>query len=97
GLPAAVGHVLQVVRVGQMIDAGQYAAKRLAGGGDAAGGNGAEANTVITSLSSHEHVTVSFAARPVKSERDLERGIHCLGARIGEEHVIETGGRELRD
>jgi hypothetical protein len=39
----------------------------------------------------------AFAVHVVIGERDLERGVDRLRAGIGEEHVVETCGRERRD
>ena len=97
GLAAAEGVVLEVVGVGQVIDARQHAAERLAVGRNAADRDAAEADAVIAALAADQHVAVPFAARAVVGEGDLQRGIDRLGARVGEEHVVEAVRRKLRD
>ena len=97
-LAAAEGVVLQVVRVRQVIHAGQHAgAEHLAVGDDAADRDAAEADAVIALLAADEPRALRLAAHAVIADGDLQRRVHGLGSGIHEEHVIEIAGRELRD
>ncbi len=87
----------QVVRVLQVIDTRQGRAEELAVVDHAAHGDAAEADTVIAALAADEALARGFAAHAMPGQRDLERGVHGLGARIREEHVIEAGRRQLDD
>src|SRR5262249_5333518 len=54
----------------------------------------AEADAVVAALAPDQAGARAFAAHVVIGERDLERGVHRLRARIAEEHVVEVAGRE---
>src|SRR6185295_13227297 len=56
----------------------------------------AEVDAVITALAADEAEALRFAARAVVGERDLERGIDRLGARVGEEHAREARRSDAR-
>ena len=97
GLALAEGLVLAVVGRRQVIDAGQQRAEEFAVVDDAADRDAAEADTVIAALAPDQAGARAFAAHVVIGERDLERGVDRLRARIAEEHVIEIGGRKRGD
>ena len=80
-----------------MVDAGEQRAEMLAVVDDAADRDAAEADAVIAALAADQAGAGAFAAHVVIGERDLERGVDRLGARVAEEHVVEIGGRERRD
>src|SRR5262249_59987653 len=64
---------------------------------DAADRRAAEADAVIAALAADEPRARAFAADVVIGERDLERGVDRLRARIREEHMVEAFGRECGD
>ena len=80
-----------------MIDADQQGAELLAVGDNAADRHAAEADAVIAALAADQPHARALAPDFMKSERDLERGVDRLGARIAEEHVIEIAGGERSD
>src|SRR6185312_9882874 len=84
--------------MGEMVHAGQQGARpHPAVRRDAADGDSSEADAVVGALASDEARARALAADAVIADRDLERGVDRLGARIHEEHVIEAGGRDLTD
>ena len=93
-LALAEGLLLAVVGVRQMIDAGEQRAEEFSVGDDAADRDAAEADAVIAALAPDQARARAFAAHVVIGERDLERGIDRLRARIAEEDVVEIAGRE---
>ena len=97
GLALAERLVLAIVGRRQMVDAGQQRAEEFPVVDDAADRDAAEADAVIAALAADQSRARAFAAHVVVCERDLERGVDRLGARIAEEHVIEVAGRERRD
>ena len=90
GLAARVGVVREVVRVRQVVHARQLRAEELAVVDHAAHGDAAEAHAVVAALAADEARARALAAHAVVGERDLERGVHRLRARVGEEHVVEA-------
>src|SRR5499433_2906787 len=94
GLALAEGLVLAVVGRRQMVDAGEQRAEQFAIVDHAADRNAAEADAVVAALAPDQARARAFAAHVVIGERDLERGVHRLRARIAEEHVVEVAGRE---
>src|ERR1700691_4718995 len=95
----ADGERLMLAAIGcrQMIDAGQERAEEFAVVDKAADRNAAEADAMITALAADQAGPAALPADVVVGERDLERGVDRLRARIAEEHPIEIGGRERRD
>ena len=85
----------QVVRVRQVIDARQHRAEELAVVDHAADRDAAEADAVVAALAADQAGARAFAAHAVIGERDLERGVDRLGARVREEHVVEALRRDL--
>ena len=73
----------------QVIDAGQHRPKHLRLFDHAADRDAAEADAVIALFAADQAGALALAAGAVIGQRDLERGIHRLGAGIGEEHVVE--------
>ena len=55
----------------------------------------AETDAVIALLAADQARALGLAAHPVIPDRDLERRVHRLGARIHEERVINAPGSEL--
>ena len=90
GLALREGVALQVERVGQVIDARQQRAEEHPVLDHAADRDAAEADTVIAALATDEPGARALADGPLIGERDLERGIDQLRARVREEHVVEV-------
>ena len=95
-LAAREGVACRVVRVRQVVDAGEQRAEHLAVADDAADRDAAEADAVIAALAADQPRARAFAARAVIGERDLERRVDRFGAGIGEEDVVEALRRDLR-
>ena len=72
-------------------------AERLAVADDAADGDAAEVDAVIALLAADQARLRALALRTPVRARHLERRVRGLGARAGEEHVVEARGRELLD
>src|SRR5262249_58125472 len=89
--------LLAVVGRRQMVDAGEHRAEEFAVVDHAADGDAAEADAVIAALASDQPRARALAAYVVIGERDLERGVDRLRARIAEEHMIEIGRRQRGD
>src|SRR5262249_6281205 len=94
GLAAAERIVLEVVGVLQMIHSGQENAEGLSIPRDAAHRHAAEAYAVVGALPANEPQPMSLAARTVIREGYFERGIDRFGTGVGEEHIIQIGGRQ---
>ncbi len=86
---------LDVVRVDQVIDAGNHrGGPHLAIRHHAADADAAEAHAVVAALAADQPRARGVAFHAVIRQRDLERGVDRLRARVGEEHVIEPRGRD---
>src|SRR5438477_2117490 len=88
------GLLLAIISVRQMVDAGEQRAEMLAVVDDAADRDAAETDAVIAALAADQPGARAAALHVVKCERDLERGVDRLGARIAEEHPVEAARRE---
>src|SRR5206468_4094377 len=97
GLALGEGLFIAVVGVREVIDSAERSPEHLAVRQDAADRDAAEADAVIAALAADQAHARGLAAYVVIGERDLERGIDRLRARIAEEDVIEIAGRERRD
>src|SRR5262249_43314223 len=64
---------------------------------DTADRDASEANTVIAALAADELGASGLAPDTVIGERNLERGVYGFGARVREEDVVESRGRDLDD
>src|SRR5439155_5223540 len=64
---------------------------------DAADCGAAEADAMIAALAADQPCARAFAANVVIGERDLERGVDRLRARVRKEHMVETFRRERGD
>ena len=95
GLAPAEGVAAKVVRVANVIDAGQQRAEHLAVVENAADGGAAEIDAVIAALAADQARLGGVAFGPMIGERDLERGLDELGAGVGEEHVVEARRRDI--
>jgi hypothetical protein len=91
------GLMLAVVGRRQMIDSGQQRAEELAVVGHAADRDAAEADAVVAALAADQPLARAVSAHVVIGEGDLQRGVARLRAGVGEEHVIEIGGRQRGD
>ena len=97
GLALGERLMLAVVGVREMVDARQHRAEEAAVGDHAADRNAAEADAVIAALAADQARARVLALGVVIRDRDLERGIDRLRARIGEEDVVHRLGRQRRD
>ncbi len=95
----ALGEGLMLARVGrgQMVDAGEQRAEELAVVDHAADADAAEADAVIAALAPDQALARAVPRHVVEGERDLQRGVGGLRARIAEEHVVEIARRERGD
>ena len=91
------GLVLAAVGRRQVVDAGEQRAELPAIGHDAADRDAAEADAVIAALAADQARAGALAADVVIGERDLERGVDRLRARVAEEDMIEIARRQRRD
>ena len=89
------GLMLAIIGRGKMIDAGQQRTEELAIVDHAADRNAAEADAMIGALAADQTLARALSAHVVIGERDLERRVAGLGARIAKEHMIEIARREL--
>ena len=80
-----------------MVDAGQQRAEELAVVDDAADRDAAEADAVIAALAADQAGARPCAADVVIGQRDLERRVGRLRARVAEEDVVEVARREIGD
>src|SRR5262249_7258725 len=84
------------MRVREVIDPRQqYRQPGLAVGPTAAPRHPAESHTVVGALATDQAGACSLAAYAVECHRDLERGVDGLGARVGEECMIESARSDL--
>src|SRR5688572_28471274 len=65
--------------------------------GDAADRHAAEVDAVVAALAADQAVAPRLAARALVGERDLERGVGGLGARVAEENAREPRRRDARE
>src|SRR5262249_4331268 len=80
-----------------MVDAGEQRTEEFAVIDHAADRDAAEADAVIAALAPDQTGARALAADIVIGERDLQRGVDRLRARIAEEHVIEFAGGKCGD
>ncbi len=95
-LAAAVGHLGGVVGMRQVVDARQEGAEEFAVVRDAADRSPAEADAVIAAFAPDQARPVRLAAMAVPGERDLERRVDRLRARIAEEDVVQVAREHCR-
>src|SRR5215469_3650923 len=95
----ALGEGLMLATVGrwQVIDAGQKQAEEFAVVDDAADRDAAKADAVIATLATDQPGAAALPAHIMVGERDFERGIDRLRARVAEEHPIEVARRQRRN
>jgi hypothetical protein len=94
GLALGVGLLGAIVGGLQMVDAGEHVAELLAVGAHAAHRDAAEADAVVAALAPDEAGARALALGLVVGQRDFQRGIHRLGAGVGEERVVEVAGSQ---
>ena len=76
-----------------MIDTGyQVGTEDFAVGHHAADRHAAEIHAVIALLATDQAGTITFAARTVVAQRDLQRGVDRLGAGVREKAVEKPSG-----
>src|SRR6187399_1029461 len=80
----------QVMGVANVVDASEERAEPFAIVGNTANRGAAEIDAVIAALASDQPRLRRVAICPMKGERNLERRLHRLGPRVGEEHVVEA-------
>ena len=86
--------VLRQMGVRQVIDARQHRAEPLAVVDHAADRDAAEADAVIAALAADEAGARALAVGAVIGERDLERAVDRLGARVAVEGVVEVARQQ---
>jgi len=87
---------LPLARIGRAeLDGVEQRLEQIAVLGDAADRGAAEAGAVIAPLAGDEARARAGAGKLVISERNLERRVHRLRARVAEEDAVELAGREL--
>ena len=95
GWSFAEGVAGEIVGVADMVDARQMGRKRAAVVDHAADRHAAEADAVIAALAADQAGAGRLAGGAMIGERDLQRGIDRLGARVGEEDAVEALRRDL--
>ena len=86
----------EIVRVRQVVDDRQQLRRELlAVGLDAADRDAAEADAVIAARAADEAHALRLPLRLPVGERDLERRVDRLRARVAEEHVIDVARQHL--
>ena len=98
-LGALVGHaaregVAGELRVRQVVSRNALA-KHLAVGHNAADRDAAKVNAVVTLFAPDHDGFAGLTLDAPVGPGDFERGVGRLGARAGEKHVVEPGGREF--
>jgi TetR/AcrR family transcriptional regulator len=96
GQAAGEGVAGGIVRVPDVVDAGEQSAEHLAVGDDPADRDAAEVYAVIAALAADEACARALALGAVISEGDLQCGLDGFGTRIREEDVVEPLGGDLR-
>src|SRR5690606_20195929 len=96
-LAAREGLLLAIVSVRQVIDAGEQVAELPAVVDDAADRRAAKARAVIAALAADQARAAALSVRIVERQRDLERGVDRLGARVRKEHMVEIARCEIGD
>ena len=94
-LAAAEGIARRIMRVPQMIDAGNERAEHAPVGGDAADGRAAEVRAMVSALAADEARLAAVAPGAMVGERQFQRRVDRLRARVGEEDVVEAGRRDV--
>ena len=85
----------EIMGVTDVIDTRQMGRKRAAVRHHAADRHAAETDAVIAALAADQARPRSLSDGALVGERDLQRGVDRLGARIGEEDAIEPLRRDL--
>ena len=84
------GIARRIMRVRQVIGAGQAGAERAAVGDDTTHRNAAKTGAVIAALPADQADALALALGPPIGQRDLERGIDAFRARVGEEDPVQA-------
>ncbi len=77
-LPAAEGVVREIVRMGQMVDAGEERSKEFPIVRNSPDGDASESDSVVAAFPSDQPLPGALTANPVIGESDLERRVHGL-------------------
>ena len=96
-LAAREGVLRRIVRVAHVVHARHQRAENLAVADDAADRGAAEIDAVVALLAADQADALALAALAVVGDRELERGIHRLGARVGEEDARHALGQQRRE
>ena len=91
---ARIGVAFDIMRVTDVIDAGQSAAKGSAVVDEPADADPAKARAMIAALAPDQPGTRPLPPRPLDIERDFQRGIDRFRSAIGEEYPVEPFGHQ---
>ncbi len=94
---AAEGIARQVQRVWQVVDPRQQGAEGAAVVRHAADRDATEADAVISQFAADQARARALADGALVGQRDLQRSVHRLRARVGEEHPAEPGGGDVAE
>ena len=89
-LALGVGVLGQIVRMRQVVDAGEQRAEHLAVGDDAADRHTAEIDAMIAALAADQPEARAVALGAVVGDRGLQRGLNRFRAGIGEHDMLEA-------
>ena len=94
-LAAREGVLRNVMRVAQMVDAGEQSAEHLSVAADAADAHAAEIDAVIAALAADQAHLGGVALGAMIGDRHLQCRLDRFRTGVGEEDVIEALGRDI--
>ena len=96
GQAARKGVPGEVVGVAEVIDAGEQRSELFSVGDHAADRDAAEIDAVIAALAADQAGAAALPLHALIGERDLQRRLDRLRARVGEEDMVEPLRRDAR-